>query len=106
MMKFNHPEFKDVSFSLPDEWTVRQVLKYDAVIDFARSEDEKDGLYEKLWNALLAVLDLDEWNCDVDPGISLDEVSNEKTLAVIKFAALAGWSARRAQDLKEEEEKN
>ena len=95
-MRFDHPEYhaekKECWFELSDDWTVRTVLDYDSEIVFTNS------MYVRLWNALRAVLDPEKWHVDVPLEIELDEVQNDRTLEIIKWAGLAGFSARRLQD--------
>ncbi len=97
-MRFDHPEYhtkkNECWFELPDEWTVRTVLDYDSDITPAFN----NSLYVRLWNALRAVIDKEEWHIEVPLDIELDDVHNDKTLDIIKWACLAGFSGRRKQD--------
>lgn len=92
-MKFDHPDHKGYSFELPDKWSVRLALDYDSEIELGLSLSQ--SYYVRLWNALLAVIDEGEWHCkDVPLDVDLDKKQNKKTLEIIKWAGLAGYSAR------------
>lgn len=97
-MRFDHPEYhtkkKECFFELPDNWTVRTVLDYDAAIVPVFDT----GLYVRLWNAVKAVIDPEKWHCEVSLELSLDEVGDKKTIEIIQWAGLAGFSARRKMD--------
>ena len=98
-MKFDHPEYAKTSIEIPDEWTVRQVLAYDSVIDAGSTE----SMYEMLWEAAKAVITEDDISSEIELGLDLDlsqRVSKDQ-LALIKWISLAGWSARQAQDTEE-----
>ena len=92
-MKFDHPDYK-ASFSLADDWTVRTVLDYDSEIETRTGRN----MYVRLWDALKAVIQPDDWHCDVPLEIGLDEAQDKKTLDIIKWAGLAGFSARKVMD--------
>jgi hypothetical protein len=97
-MRFDHPEYhtkkSECWFELSDSWTVRTVLDYDAAIVPVFD----NGLYVRLWNALSAVVDPEKWHCEVPLDLSLDEVHDKKTIEIIQWASLAGFSARRSMD--------
>jgi len=92
-MKFDHPEH-EASFELSDDWTVRTVLDYDSEIESRIGR----SMYVRLWDAVRAVLDPEKWDSDVSLELSLDDVKDKKTLDIIKWAGLAGFSARKTQD--------
>ena len=98
-MKFDHPVHKKASFELPDKWSVRLVLNYDSNLELGASLSQ--SLYVRLWNALRAVIIPEEWHCGVPLEVSLDDVHDAKTLDIIKWACLAGHSARRSMDADE-----
>lgn len=100
-MRFDHPEYHtkktECWFELSDNWTVREALDYDSVIDSSLGA----GVYIRLWNAVRAVLKPEDWNCDVSLEASLDDVHDKKSLEIIKWAGLAGFSARASMDVDE-----
>lgn len=100
-MRFDHPEYHTKKekcwFELSDKWTVREVLDYDSDIDYSVGK----SIYIRLWNAVRAVLNPDDWHCEVPFAVSLDKKLDKKTLAIIKWACLAGWSARQAMNVDE-----
>jgi len=97
-MEFTHPDYKDVSLKLPDKWTVRMVLHYDSLVEMRNEE----GMYIALWAALRSVVAKEDWQCDIPLDTSfLDEDHNKRTRQIIKWACLAGWSARQALDTDE-----
>ena len=95
-MKFDHPDY-EASFELSDKWTVREVLDYDSVIDSSLGA----GIYVRLWGAIRAVMQPDDWDCDISLEMSLDDVGDKKSLEIIKWAGLAGYSARASMDFDE-----
>ena len=96
-MKFDHPDY-GASFELSDNWTVREVLDYDSVIDSSLG----DGIYVRLWNAVRIVMQPDDWHCDsVSLELSLDDAHNKESLEIVKWAGLAGFSARSSMDVDE-----
>lgn len=94
-MKFDHPEY-EASFELSDKWTVREALAYDS-----ETEASPHGTYIRLWDAVRAVIDPEKWHCEVPLDLSLDDAPDEKTLDIIKWAGLAGYSARQAMNADE-----
>lgn len=101
-MKFDHPEYKNVSFELPNKWTVRKVLDYDSALELSTAA--KDNMYVRLWNAAISVVEAGDWHIkEVPLEIDIDEIHASNVLEIIKFVGLAGYSARNAQ---EPEEKN
>ena len=96
-MKFDHPDYKGVSFKISDKWTVREVLDYDSWIDSSLG----DSTYVRLWNAVRSVIQPDDWDCDISLEMSLDDVLDKKALEIIKWAGLAGYSARASMDVDE-----
>ena len=94
-MKFDHPDYED-SFELSDSWTTRTILDYDSEV-----EASPQGLYIRLWNAVRAVLDPEKWHSEISLDMSLDEVNDAKTLDIIKWAGLAGYSARQSMNADE-----
>ena len=103
-MRFDHPEYhtkkNECWFELPDSWTVRLILNYDSRIELGISLSQ--SYYVRLWNALNAIILEKEWHIKGVPlNVSLDEVSDKKTLDIIKWASMAGFSARRAMDADE-----
>ena len=101
-MRFDHPEFhtkkNECWFEFADEWTVRAVLDYDSILD----SDLEAGMYVRFWNALKAVISPDDRHCDdVSLDLSLDDIQDKKTLKIIKWAGLVGWSTRITMDVDE-----
>ena len=102
-MKFDHPDYKDVSFELSDKWTVRTTLAYDSAMDHLSDPN----MYVRLWEALQAVLAPEDWKCeDISLDASFDEKGlsgkkKKKLIETIKWAGTAGWSVRYAQDADE-----
>ena len=92
-MKFEYEKNTKIWFELPEKWTVRTVLAYDSLIETGLAL--KESMYVRLWNALKSVADPEKWHCGpVSLDMSLDDVMKEETLNILKWACLAGFSAR------------
>ena len=92
-MKFEYAENKKIYFELPDKWTVRTVLAYDSVIETGMATNQ--SMYERLWNALKSVADTKKWHCKpLSLDMNLEGVMKEETLDILKWACLAGFTAR------------
>jgi len=76
------------SFNVPDEPTVRQILRYDSVIE-SKAELE---LYERLWAGCCVIAQ--DWKSDkVELSAdALDQKLSADALEIIKWASLAAFS--------------
>ena len=92
-MKFVYEENNKIWFELPEKWTVRTVLAYDSALETGLAL--KESMYVRLWKALKSVADPKKWHCKpVSLSMNLEGVVKEETLDIIKWACLAGFSAR------------
>ena len=86
-MKFDHPEH-ELTYELPDDPTIRQLLDYD---DYELNP--RSSLYPRLWKAAQAVIT--EWECDALPlHTNIDEVGSEEQLKIIKLVSLEVFTWR------------
>lgn len=93
-MKFDHPKH-DASFEIddPEEWTTRQILNYDSVLEMNIAQP----FYVRLWKSAKVLIH--DWDCDfIDVNDELDDAKGIKAAEVLKWASLAVFSARRSLD--------
>lgn len=89
MPKFDDQEL-GVSFSVPDAPTVRQVLRYDSLVELASNDLTT---YERIWLGVKVFAE--EWECDhVQPDSGLDEIATPEAIEVMKYAGLVTYSYR------------
>ena len=90
-MDFENQEL-ETSFSVPDEPTVRQRLRYDSAVELFGEFD----LYERLWNGVRALGG--DWE---SPHVQLDQDMNDAAsddaINVIKWAGIVLFSHMQAE---------
>jgi hypothetical protein len=74
-------------FEIPDDLTVRQMLRYDQVFDLAPDDQ---SVYERCWYALPAIVQ--DWKCDVELGVNVEKLTKPDEWALIKRVGLIGFS--------------
>ena len=89
-------EFKDqeleTSFSVPEKPTVRQVLRYDSLVELGGIGEYG---YERMWRGVEVFAE--DWESPhVKPDDDLDNVESSEAIDVIKWAGLAVWSYRQS----------
>jgi len=76
------------SFSIPDKPTIRQILRYDSVVELNGFAGDT---YERLWNGVKHIVS--DWKCPhVDPRADLDDVTSLDAMRVIKWSGLIVWT--------------
>jgi hypothetical protein len=95
MIKFDHPEFEDVSFTVKEHPKNRDILTYDGEIEgFTRTV-----MYPRLWAGVKWLVD--EWKIEgINPDDDIEAIMNGdadmRTIKIMKWAGLACFSFRQS----------